>query len=342
MAQRGSRGSEWLSVRRSLAILHRLIRGPASSAELIAAVQQTVGPEAYPESASAARAAFKHDRDNLRHQLGADWRYDHSSGEYSLIDPGPFGWLELSPRGAGALRLLAQTFMGELGDLASVQELLDDLIGRLSPRDRLALESGSDPVELDFLQNIDAAPPRPRVQELVPRAVQSRRKLAFNYLSPQTSDELPRYHVVAPQRLRFRRGHWYLYAYCLTIREPDGTLLRDGTHRRFRLGRVQDDEHLAIFPGKAPPVPPAPRFLVRYRLLGPLSRSPVSRHFEAMQVSPQPDGSLLVEGYTHDDWEAAQLLLSYGENCLVLGGVEVLERVTAAVRGMAKNYGIVE
>lgn len=342
MLKRGTRGSEWLSVRRSLAILHRLTRGPASSVELIAAVQQTVGQEAYPASPSAARAAFKHDRDNLRHQLGADWRFDHSSGEYSLIDPGPFGWLELSPRGLGALRLLAHTFMGELGDLASVQELLDDLIGRLSPQARLTLESGSDPVELDFLQNIEVDPPRTLVQELVTRAVQSQRKLGFNYLSPQISDELPRYHVVAPQRLRFRRGHWYLYAYGLTVREPDGTVQMDGIHRRFRLSRVQDDGQLALFPGKSSPVRPAPRFLVRYRLLGPLSRSPVSRHFEAMQVSRQPDGSLIVEGYTYDDWEAAQLLLSYGENCLVLGGVEVLERVITAVRGMGKNYGIDE
>jgi predicted DNA-binding transcriptional regulator YafY len=179
--------------------------------------------------------------------------------------------------------------------------------------------------------------------ETVQRAVKARRKLAFNYISPEHPDGQPRYHVVAPHRLRWRQGHLYLYAYDLLARGPGGEEWLDGGARRFRLSRILEDGHLAVLAEVLPPTQRRPpRYRVRYRLLGPLSRGSISRHFLDMAVTRLPDGSAEVNGFTEDVFEAARTLLGYGENCIVLGGEEVLARVERALRGMARNYGLVD
>jgi hypothetical protein len=147
-----TRGSEWFVLLRCLVILRRLQRGPANRDELVRAVKDSLGEDAYPEGEPAWLAAFKHDRERLRRQLQAEWTYDPVERAYTLLDPGPFGYLELSPEHVQALKLLSQTFAGEVGELASVQGLLDELAARLPPGSRRALESGSLPMELDLYQ----------------------------------------------------------------------------------------------------------------------------------------------------------------------------------------------
>lgn len=339
--KQSQRGSEWLAVRRSLAILQRLMRGPASAKELVDEVLQTVGPDAYPSGEKALQAAFKRDRDNLRHQLEAEFTFDFAEQLYILEDPGPFGYLELSALGLRAIQLLSHTFAGEIGERSEVHHLLDDLISRLPPRARLSLESGTPLLDLDIQQDVDVSPVNQKVWEVVTRAVRAHRKLAFSYLSPQHDDRLPRYHEVAPYQIRYKRGHWYLYAYDLYVRNHYGQEWFDSGHRRFRLHYIQDDERLAVLPTKLSAVQRrAPRFLVHYRLLPVLARGAISRHFDEMHIENLSDGSAEVRGFTNDEWEAVQILLAYGENCVVLGGPEVLRRMERRVRKMAENYGL--
>ncbi len=337
---RGDRGSEWLTVRRCLVILQRLLKGPASAAELIEAVRSALGEEAYPLGERACQAAFKHDREHLRNHLEVQFTFDPLERVYVLQDPGPFGYLELSPISLQAIRLLGETFVGEMGEQSNVRQLLDELIGRLSPEARRTLESQSLPIDLNVFQRVDTGRLSERVWEVVRRAVREHRKLAFNYLSPQRADRQPRYHEVAPYRIRFQRGHWYLQAYDLYRRSPNGAQSYDLGHRRFRLSYIVEDEKLALLPTVLPQEQRRPpRYRVHYLLLPSLGRGAISRHFEEMQVTHHPDGSAEVTGYTDDDWEAARILLCYGEQCIVLGGAEVLRWVRQAAKGMAQHYG---
>jgi predicted DNA-binding transcriptional regulator YafY len=339
--RRSTRGSQWQVLRRCLVILQRLGQGPASAQQLMAAVVDALGGEAYPPEAAARRAAFKHDREHLRTQLGAIWSYDPLSKLYTLEDAGPYACLSLCSEDVQALALLARTFSGEIGEHAAIQDLLQRLAARLPVQDRRRLESVPALLQLDFQQGIDSSPPAERVWQTVQRATGEHRKLAFNYLSPQYDDCRPRYHEVAPYRVRFRSGHWYLRAFSLRRMEPDGQEQRPNSYRNFRMSYIQDDERLAVLPDVLPGTPRrSPRIWVHYRLLPPLGRGAISRHFDEMQITPLPDGSADVQGYTEDDWWAARLLLGYGENCLVLGGTEVLERVQQTVRGMARLYGL--
>jgi len=82
-----------------------------------------------------------------------------------------------------------------------------------------------------------------------------------------------------------------------------------------------------------------PRVFVHYLLKPAVGRGDISRHFEEMTVERRPDGSAMVKGFCDDAWDAARTLLGYGENCIVLGGDEVLRLMRRRVRGMAENYG---
>ncbi len=335
------RSSAWLPVQRSIVLLRRLLLGPATAEELIQAVFTQVGRDAYPPGSQALKAAFKHDRERLRNQLGVRFHYNPVETTYSIEDAGPFGRLELSPVSLKALALLSQAFSGELGERAEVQALLEELFRRLSPEDLRKLESFSPDIELVTLRTVDAQPIDTRVWGAVVRAVRERRKLSFEYVSPQYEDRLPRYHEVAPYRIRFQDGHWYLHAYDLLVRGPEGPAKHDAGYRRFRLHYILPNERLVVLPTVlSPGQRKPPRALVHYRLLPPMARGSISRRFDEMQIESRPDGSVEVRGYTDDPWQAARILLGYGENCIVLGGQVVLRRVEKAVRGMAKNYGL--
>ncbi len=64
------------SLPRCLAIARRLMRAPASGQDLIAFVRHQVDAEAYSPNPSAARRAFKRDRQHLRDEFDVRWEYD--------------------------------------------------------------------------------------------------------------------------------------------------------------------------------------------------------------------------------------------------------------------------
>ena len=110
LSKRGDRDSSWLVLRRGLAMTRRLLRGPAAKRELLLAVIDDVGPDAYSDAQSAAEAALKHDREALKRHLAIDIAYDRRAGQYWLANLGEAGWLDLPDNDLAAIALLHRTF----------------------------------------------------------------------------------------------------------------------------------------------------------------------------------------------------------------------------------------
>ena len=134
-----------------------------------------------------------------------------------------------------------------------------------------------------------------------------------------------RYHEVEPHEIVLRRGHFYLIAYHLTSRALGEVGFSVGRMAEFRLQGMLDDDMLRLLPERLAPGPrPQKQHLLRYRLRRPAIRHGVSQHFPNMRVTLLPDGQAEVEVMVANVWEAAHTLLAYGENCVVLGGEEIL------------------
>lgn len=331
------RGSEWVSFLRVLAILKRLMEGPATSDELIRSVQDTVGTDAYPSAPSARGHAFKHDRANLKKRLGVDFVFDSATQLYVLNDAGPFGGVALSPPMLRALSILSRQYDNAVGELAGVRDLVQQVIGWLPPETRLQIEAASEELSLDFEQDVDRSEIPKRVWETVNRARDQHRKLTFNYLSPRHADRKPVFHELAPYQIRFQDGHWYLRGYGLNPVLPG-----ESSYLRFRLSYILDDERLRVSPTKVETRHrEPPRFPVHYWLAPEIGRGEISYRFPEMQITRNDDGSAEVHAVTDDVWDAARTLLAYGESCIVLGGSDLLREMRRRVEGMAKNYGYV-
>ncbi|NLH00075.1 MAG: WYL domain-containing protein [Chloroflexi bacterium] len=335
-------GRDWLAVNRCLILLKRLSNGPATSEELIAEVLSELGPEAYSPEPKARGRAFKRDRENLRRQFGVELSYSQQQKTYQLTAPSPLTQIKFSRSALQGLHILIQTFEeGTFAESSVIRAFFDEVVQQLVPNDRNLLEQGRQPFEIDLQQEIDLGKTSQRVWHTLERAIREGRRLSFHYLSPQQADRQPRYHEVAAYRIRFRLGHWYLYACDLFWRNPQGFEKYDLTYRNFRLSYILDDEKLAVLPTRLPPIQRTPpRYIVHYRLLPALARGSISRHFNEMRVEYLPDGSAEIHAVTNDAWEAVRILLSYGENCIVLGGEEVRAQIESRIRKMAANYGL--
>ncbi|OIO85312.1 MAG: hypothetical protein AUK01_06470 [Anaerolineae bacterium CG2_30_57_67] len=333
------RGSDWISFLRALAILQRLVRSPANSEELIAAVRAILGDEAYPAEKSALQAAFKHDREHLRDRLRARFVFDPVERKYVLTDSGPFVRLDLTENSLKGLGILAHDFGNGLGERVHIRALLDDLLQRLSPETRKILERQPETLIMGVNQFVDKGHIPPRVWETVSRAVESRRKFSLHYLSPRYKDNQPVYFEVSPLHLKYQEGHWYLRAWVLE-RRPRQFSTPEPEYIRLRVTYIQDDEALKLWPTVFPArFRTPPRYVVHYELAPEIGRGEISHHFDEIQITRHEDGRAEVQGITHDIWEAGRLLLGYGEGCLVLGGDELRREMERRVRGMARNYG---
>ena len=103
----GTKRSSWLTFRRRLLLVRVLLRGAASAAELIAAVQAELGEEGYPP---AAAAALKHDLDALKAEYGCQIGYQRKRGVYALTDLGDLALLDLPAECMEALAFLDASF----------------------------------------------------------------------------------------------------------------------------------------------------------------------------------------------------------------------------------------
>lgn len=333
---RGDRNASWLVLQRSLAIVRRLLRGPATKKELLEAVRLAVGTEAYSASDTAAAHALKNDRAALAAHLGIQAAFDRSLGCYRLTSLGEAPWLDLDDDMLAAIATIYTTFTSGGPEADQVRAFLDQIAALLPPE---RLECIRRPAVSILLRDLDERPVASRVLETVQRAVVERRRLGFHYSAAAPAERELRYHEVEPHEVVFREGHYYLECFDLYSRgEPRGEITHN-QYRRLRLQGIVDDDMLRVLPERLAPGRPRRRsYPVRYRLAAPAVHHGVSRHFADMQVEKSADGAALVTGTTYDPWEAARTLLHYGDSCTVLGGDEVLREMRKIVAAMAKNY----
>ena len=333
-----TRGSDWTTFLRALALLKRLMQAPASREELLEYVETTL-PGAYPPGDSAREAAFKHDREHLRDRLRVDFHFDPQDRLYLLDDPGPLGALDLGENSLRGLGVLARDFGNGLGERVYIRALLDELLGRLPTETRRLLENQPESLVMGVRQFVDKGSILPRVWETARKSVETRRKLSFRYLSPRYQDNQPVYFEVSPLHLKYQEGHWYLRAWMLK-REPQEFPGGEPEYIRFRVTYIQEDDALKLWPTVCPErFRTPPRYLVHYELAPEIGRGEISHHFAETQITRRADGSAEVRGFSDDVWEAARLLLAYGEGCLALGGLELRREMERRVEGMARNYG---
>lgn len=331
------RGSEWISFLRALAILKRLREGPATNEQLIQAVLQTVGRDAYPYAPQARQAAFKHDRTHLKNRLKVHYHFSTDLQTYQLDDAGPYGYISLSEEMLRAIALLSRQYDNAFGEMAGMRELVQQIVQWLSPEARREIDGMVDHITLDFEQDVDRSVIPQKVWDKVEKALQHHRKLVFSYLSPRYADRQVVLQEIAPSQLRFQDGHWYLQGYDLRNSPTD----RETAYRRFRMSYILDDERLRVSPTKIEMnhrVPP--RFQVHYLLFPEIGRGEISHRFPETKITRNPDGSAEVHAITDNVWEAARKLLAYGDGCVVLGGVALRQEMEKWVRGVAKNYSI--
>lgn len=327
-------------IRRCLAMLRRLQRGPATKEELIQAVFNALDSEVYGNATGRSLdRRFERDKRKLRDVFGLELRYHRATNTYELFN----AWeplLDLPDSALRAIAFLQETFTPEAPGYEMVQGLLALLVGYLSPERRGDLDKQRTDLEVLWGRR-DEDEIMPMVEHSLRKAMIERRWIAFDYHSPAQADEKPRRHVVQPWERYFDsvRGHYYLRGYCKeTSSEAHGTRSQ---HRYFyyRLGRIRN---LEILPTKLPPFQPRVRTKpLVYRLTATVARrGNVSRHpgIKILEKEPQADGSILVHAETENVWWAIRSLLHYGANCEVLGGPEARYEMEKVVRARAEMY----
>ncbi len=338
---RGNRESQWLVIRRCLAIVRRLQRGPATWQQLVAAVRADE-PEAYGlTEGRPLYKRFRRDVERLRDSLGVDIRADRRTNEYTLIEADP-PLLDLPDADVATLAWLEQTFSPASPHYREVRALLGRLQSYLSAERRAQLDQQRTALVLDLGQR-DEDRLDPEVEAGLREALVRRRRVEFDYTSPSHEDGHPRRHVAdiyEPAYFDPERGHYYVYGYCHYAVTPTG---RDRVENYivYRLGRMQN---LKLLPDKLPPSPPLPKqYPVRYWLAARVARGGVTqrRWIIIERVEPVDDG-VIVHGTTPHPFFAVQELMHYRENCRVLGGSELVTRMRDSVARMADLYGIIK
>lgn len=219
-----------------------------------------------------------------------------------------------------------------------MQAFLKRLQSFLSPERRAIIEKRRATLVIDLGQR-DEDRILPEVEAGLREALIRRRRVEFNYLSPQNPDGQPRRHVVdiyEPAYFDTERGHYYVYGWCHYAVTPTGRQTI-GDYVLYRLGRIID---LKLLPQKFPMSPPLPRqYEVVYWLSQDIARYGVSyrRWINIDRVDQQPDGAT-VYGTTTNIFSAAQELMHYGHKCRVLDGPEMRRKMEEMVRKMAELY----
>ena len=337
---RGRRESQWMVMRRCLAIVRRVQRGAANRDQLIEAVL-AAEPEAY--EGAAGRAVYRrleNDLARIRRHLDVDLYYDRAKSAYDFRDL----WvplLDLPDEDLETIAWLERIFDLDSPQHDQVHALLGKLVLYLPLQRRAHIARCRTALAIDLRQR-DEDEIRPAVWDELEKAVLEQRRLELTYLSPTYEDGQPRRHVVdLYDRYYFdaARGHYYLRAYCHRVDWPNGHQ-DTRAYRTYRLGRIQD---VKVLPQKLPSAPPsAPSYPVVYELTAGVARLGVThqRWISIREIDKDDDGSALVRGDTDSIFWAARTLLHYGSNCRVLGGAELLREMRGIVSEMAAKYDL--
>ncbi len=341
---RGRRESSWLVIRRCLAIIRCVQRGPASKRELleiVRAANDAGRPGRLDRSEEEAlRLRLEKDLGRIRDRLMIDVYYDDAVGGYVIKDTW-FPLLDLPNADLETIAWLDQSFDYQSPKHDQVQGLLRRLRLYLAPERIAVIERARSALEIDLRQR-DEDSIGPEVWQALTKAYVNKRRLELVYLSPAHAEQEVRHHTVEPYHPYYfdtARGHYYLRAYCREVVGPRGRWCPD-KYITYRLGRIAQAQ---VLPKKlSPVVPESPKVPVEYELAPGIARLGITRHppIEVDDIKRRDDGSAVVRGQTHSVFWAVQALLHYGANCKVLGGPEMRREMATTVQKMARLYGL--
>jgi len=338
---RGRRESTWMVIRRCLAIIRRVQRGPASREDLLDVVRVAGDKQGFgsadPEE-SALKLRLDKDLRRIRERLMVDVYYDAQVDGYIIKDT----WLPLLDLPDDDLETLA--WLEEAFDCQSpkhdqVHALARRLRFYLAPERVAVIDRARSALEIDLRQR-DEDEIRPAIWSALTKAYVTRRQLELLYLSPAHAEEEERRHIVEPYRpyhFDTTRGHYYIKAYCREVTGPHGRWCPN-KYITYRVGRIREAE---VLPTKlSPTIPKSPTYPVEYALAPHIARLGVTRHaaIEIHNIERGEDGGAVVRGETDSVFWTVQALLHYGADCEVLGGVEMRREMKRAVTAMASVY----
>jgi hypothetical protein len=107
----------------------------------------------------------------------------------------------------------------------------------------------------------------------------------------------------------------------------------------YRLGRIISGS-ATVLPTVLPPIRPAPpSYPLRYTLVSQVARrKDVAAHFPNTEIAYHDDGSATVTATVTNLWQARQILLRYGDACLVEEPQELVELFRSAAEGLSRLY----
>lgn len=330
----GTKRSSWLTFRRRLLLIRSLLRGPATSDDLVAACNADLGAQGYP---AAAAAALKHDLDALKGEYGCQIAYERASRRYALLDLGELALLDLPDASMEALAFLDASFPEGSGlpEHAHIRALLERVLLLLPPARQAQHRRQRSTMHIRM--GAAAGLVDPQTLELLKRAITARRELRFAYLGTFDHDT-SRTHRVAPYGITIRpEGHGYLDATLLEVTPKGGETIHAAID--YRLDRIITGT-VELLPTVLPPQRPAPpSYTLRYMLVPQVARRrDVTAYFPNTQISYRDDGSAEVTATITNFWQARQILLRYGDACTVHEPAELVALFQKTARGLSAIY----
>lgn len=332
-----SRDSRWQVIRRCLAMIRRLQRGPASWEALAEAVQAEISEAYVQPKQSSRKKQFDNDKAHLVHSLGLGLKYNRRTHEYLLYN-NDYPLLELPSEDLATIAWLKKTFESESPEHQPVEAFLNRLISFLGPERREEIERQRFIFKLDLARRDDNHVPV-EVREGIVEALVRSRRVGFDYRSSTNSSGIPWRHIVDPYEYFFEDGHYYLKGKCQTVAQG-GQSHVSGSYTAYRLDGMSNFQ---LLPNKVEwPPPKARQYKVRYRLEAEVVRHGVSRQRwidfdDPEDLEWQADGSVIVNGMTDNDFFAAQALLRYGHRCRVLNKGPVKDRILESAKKILEN-----
>jgi len=252
-------------------------------------------------------------------QLGHTITFDRSAQAYRLQDRGQ---LTLSQSEVQALALVRESFEG----LAPKSEEVLGALGRVAaalPERQRRLYTKHTPLAIRLRPAVDYSPHR-RTLRLLEDAIAQGCKVSFDY--PELDDGTPVRHVgVEPYEIQFFDRHFYLIGF-----SPASPQIME-----FRLDRLR---HVEPLPGRAAARRARATYAFAYRLSPRIARQGVSERFLHQQLTPQPDGSVIVQAAGYSEFRIIQDLLRYGEQAELLSPPRLRARMAKVAKAMARLY----
>lgn len=326
----GPKGSSWRTARRCLNLLQRLMREPASGAELRQIIidhAEDIGDGQIDGKALERR--FEEDRVRLREWFGCDIKRDPETAAYTLkaIE---YPLIDLSEEAREGLAFLRANFsspntlMGE-----EVRSLIEQITRIVPSETQKAITKRRKMIEMDVVvQHIGQIPDN--IWFDIEATIGSRR-LAIHYQDRQ--DSQPWWYDIEPERWFEEGKHLYLYGRCHAAHNPDKKN-RENTHIRFRIDRIHQSRPL---PEHFTPTRPR-TYELEFQLAPELARNGVTELFKNQHVFYLEDDSAKVKVASENLFVDLRKLLRYGPLCQVIGGAEAVAEMKRIVRDLAKLY----